>query len=60
MLLIKRFKWWLGCALIRLGWRIYLRRSDFVNDFCMGAGIEENGIEYSIRFVGKERGNCNE
>lgn len=55
-MLIKKSRWWLGYALIRLGWRIYLRKSDFVNDFCKGAGIEKNGIEYSIRFAGKERG----
>mgnify|MGYP003297948121 CR=1 FL=1 len=54
--MIERFKWWLGYALIRLGWRVYLRKSDFANNFCMEAGIEENGIEYSIKFVGKERG----
>lgn len=55
-MLITKIKWWLGYAFIRLGWRLYLRKSEFVNDYCMGAGIEENGIKYSIEFVGKERG----
>lgn len=55
-MLITKIKWWLGYALIRLGWRLSLRKSSFVNDYCLGAGFEENGIRYSIEFVGKRGG----
>ncbi len=53
-MIIQRFKWWLGYAFIRLGWRIYGVSEANIN--CLGCGIEENGIEYSINFVQKEGG----
>jgi hypothetical protein len=53
---IKKIRWWLGYALIRLGWRVYLTNNEFVDNFYAGVGIEENGISYKIEFVGKERG----
>lgn len=54
-MLIRRLKWWFGYLLIRLGWHIYLGE-DIHKDYCLGCGIEENGIRYSVDFVAKERG----
>ena len=54
-MLFQRFKWWFGYLLIRLGWHIYLG-SDIHKAYCLGCGIEENGIKYSIDFVSKKGG----
>ncbi len=51
--MLKRIKWWLGYAFIRLGWRMYMDGYT-PNNNCLGCGIEENGIKYSIEFVKKE------
>lgn len=49
---IKKFKWRLGYAIIRLGWRIYSSGYNALYDCnCSGLSIEENGIKYSIDFL---------